>query len=615
IWRRSNLGTTDLRYFIGAPGQPGQLAKWLADKGEDAELIVYFAGHGSREQNANGKTLPYLMGVDSRPESLQQTGFPLNTLVSELQAVQSRHLKKGRVMLVLESCFSGLAGDGSELVVGRSAPAWGKPQTASKLVKNANKRFIMMAAAQENQYAVWDKQWKRSVFTDALVSGLYGEADSERFNGDGNGRVTLGELKTFVKRRVERRLRATGIQDAQVPDYVGGSDDLALVKTDEMDGVFADQVERSHSERIEADVVLASRDMEGIESYLSNCLYCFNKTKLRAVVREEKRSASLCAIEERWLENVSGRTAVARLEAYLKTAKCKRLRPVAIEQIAVMKRKQRLADLRKRREDAKNAKLARAARLKAERELKAEEARLIAEERAAEKRLKAAEREAARLAKKKKRIAALTVPPTTDTPALDADEVGDETTETAVLDDESVTASDVGNDDAAIDDPKLMARRLQKELKRVGCLYGRVDGIWGRGSTAAFTRFAKRSNADVVGDIPSEAAIEAVEAVSTRVCPARKAKPKTWAKRKATPSTKKRSKRRSKNKVVYEVIEEKPKRRTKKRTRTKTTTYKAPKKKTYRAPKKRYTAPKKTYSGGSSSPTISRQCQRYGNFC
>ncbi|MEL6422539.1 MAG: peptidoglycan-binding domain-containing protein, partial [Pseudomonadota bacterium] len=348
--------------------------------------------------------------------------------------------------------------------------------------------------------------------------------------------------------------------------------------------------------------LLAARDVDGIKKYLGDCLYCFNRDALRTVVRETQQAQSLCAIEERWLDGIGGPTAVARLEAFLKTAKCKRLRPRTIDMIAKFKRDVRRADIAARRASAKKARLAAAERLKAERALQREEAELAREERAAERRRKAAERKAAREAQREQRLAKLTPPPKTDTPASDATAFGDETSETAVLD----GAAENETGDAS---PIVLARRLQTELKRVGCLYGRVDGIWGRGSAAALTRFAKAQGTDITDSTPSEDLIFEVEAVAGTVCAARKIvkKPRVRKTRKVRATSKPKTR---KTRTV-----------TKPKTRTKTT-YRAPKKttpkKTYSKPKKTYTKPKRTYSsggGGSSSPTISRQCQRYGNFC
>ena len=64
-----------------------------------------------------------------------------------------------------------------------------------------------------------------------------------------------------------------------------------------------------------------------------------------------------------------------------------------------------------------------------------------------------------------------------------------------------------------------LAWELQSELKRVGCLRGRVDGIWGRGSRAALRRFNQASGLSL-GTEPSQQAINAVRQTGAGYCAA-----------------------------------------------------------------------------------------------
>jgi hypothetical protein len=65
----------------------------------------------------------------------------------------------------------------------------------------------------------------------------------------------------------------------------------------------------------------------------------------------------------------------------------------------------------------------------------------------------------------------------------------------------------------------LLPRTLQRELKRVGCLAGDPDGVWGEQSRTALKNFARHAKADVPGDEPSNAALDATLAKPSRVCP------------------------------------------------------------------------------------------------
>jgi hypothetical protein len=68
-------------------------------------------------------------------------------------------------------------------------------------------------------------------------------------------------------------------------------------------------------------------------------------------------------------------------------------------------------------------------------------------------------------------------------------------------------------------DADLLPRTLQRELKRVGCLSGEPDGVWGEQSRAALKNFARHAKASLPGDEPSNAALDAALAKPSRVCP------------------------------------------------------------------------------------------------
>ncbi|MEO0619077.1 MAG: caspase family protein, partial [Pseudomonadota bacterium] len=96
IFRYENASVGDLTFLFGTAGQPGRIAQLVS--GRDSELIVYFAGHGSKHlDKARGKSVPYLLGVDSRPEALPQTAYALDTVVEKLKNIQQTTLTNGRV--------------------------------------------------------------------------------------------------------------------------------------------------------------------------------------------------------------------------------------------------------------------------------------------------------------------------------------------------------------------------------------------------------------------------------------------------------------------------------------------------------------------------------------
>ncbi|SRR5581483_11479805 len=68
-------------------------------------------------------------------------------------------------------------------------------------------------------------------------------------------------------------------------------------------------------------------------------------------------------------------------------------------------------------------------------------------------------------------------------------------------------------------DPQMLARDLQTELKRLGCLSGDVDGDWGEKSKAALQNFTRHASLSVPSDAPTMAALNAASAMKERVCP------------------------------------------------------------------------------------------------
>jgi outer membrane biosynthesis protein TonB len=73
--------------------------------------------------------------------------------------------------------------------------------------------------------------------------------------------------------------------------------------------------------------------------------------------------------------------------------------------------------------------------------------------------------------------------------------------------------------------PADLATPLQQELKRIGCLTGRVDGIWGRGSRAALQRFANQAGLRL-GSEPTQQAITEASRTEAGFCQPVRAAPR-----------------------------------------------------------------------------------------
>ena len=296
-----NASLADLSRLFGSPGRPGQLGSLVKDR--EGELFVYFAGHGSREAKHNSQESEgYILGTDSYPDDLANSAYGLTQMRRQLYDLRNTFFPAGRVTLVLETCFSGRSHAG-ELVTNRSAPLHGRPVILSDN-QVADGQFVELAAAEGNQYAVWDTEYQQSMFTDALVSALYGEADDTQFGGDGDGQVTLSEVERFVKDRMSRRLEALVPGTAQRPSFVGGSGEEVLVERDRIKSIWGEITRRRRVEELQILRLVSTRDVESAERFRRTCLYCGADQRLTDFIRQEHRQRAICEADREYAKQL-----------------------------------------------------------------------------------------------------------------------------------------------------------------------------------------------------------------------------------------------------------------------------------------------------------------------
>ena len=68
-------------------------------------------------------------------------------------------------------------------------------------------------------------------------------------------------------------------------------------------------------------------------------------------------------------------------------------------------------------------------------------------------------------------------------------------------------------------EPDDLAKETQKELQRVGCDPGEIDGKWGEKGKAALSRFVKYTKVAIAADQPSVEALDIISAQRVRICP------------------------------------------------------------------------------------------------
>jgi hypothetical protein len=81
----------------------------------------------------------------------------------------------------------------------------------AKLPSSA-RRMTVVTAAQGDQFASWDEDAKHGLFTKHLLEALNGKADTEDY-GNGDGKVTLGELQTYLDEEMTYQTRRRWSRD------------------------------------------------------------------------------------------------------------------------------------------------------------------------------------------------------------------------------------------------------------------------------------------------------------------------------------------------------------------------------------------------------------------
>ena len=178
-------------------------------------VFIYFAGHGIAVPE-DGKTdfVPYLLPYD---------GDPHNPALTSLRVSELKHtigeMASGKVMLVLDCCFSGtgrsvrMPGTRAMSIVVKD-PVAAMPPAGSKVV---------MTACGPRQVSHEYKAKGYGLFTYFMLLGMRGAADV-----DADGWVSAKELFTYVKPQVAEEALKLGF--VQTPEMAGRGEDILVTR-------------------------------------------------------------------------------------------------------------------------------------------------------------------------------------------------------------------------------------------------------------------------------------------------------------------------------------------------------------------------------------------------
>ncbi|MCC6568582.1 MAG: SUMF1/EgtB/PvdO family nonheme iron enzyme [Anaerolineales bacterium] len=166
------------------------IARFFAERKRDDLLLLYFSGHGVR--NDVGQL--FLAANDTEINILEASGIPADFVTQSMNNSRSQ-----RQLLILDCCNSGAFAYGS-----KSASAVGKSMGTASAFEGSGFGRVVLTATDATQYA-WEGDkvigdTQKSVFTHFLIEGLKGEADR-----DGDGRIHVDELYDYAHEQVVSR--------------------------------------------------------------------------------------------------------------------------------------------------------------------------------------------------------------------------------------------------------------------------------------------------------------------------------------------------------------------------------------------------------------------------
>jgi Caspase domain len=193
------------------------LGTQLAARASDPRdtVVLYFAGHGMRERAA-GSLDPdglskYFLPYDASRNDLYSTALDMDEVANVL-----RRLVPERVVVLLDSCFSGAVGGRSPFdpraAEERAVISGGFLERMSRVGKGR----VVITASSPEEAAQESSTFGHGVFTFFLLEGLRGAADL-----DGDGEIDVHEAFAYVSEKVSKATQGRQNPKLKEPDSVG----------------------------------------------------------------------------------------------------------------------------------------------------------------------------------------------------------------------------------------------------------------------------------------------------------------------------------------------------------------------------------------------------------
>lgn len=180
----------------------------------DDLVLIYFAGHGEMEADRSSADTDghskYLLPHDANRADLFGSALSMEELSRILQ-----RLRAERVVLIIDSCFSGAAGGRTPYEPNVSSRGVITDEFLARIATLGKGRVILTASG-SREVARESNEHRHGVFTHFLLEGLRGAADLDR-----DGRIDVDEIYKYVSQKVSVATRGQQNPMRKSPNLTG----------------------------------------------------------------------------------------------------------------------------------------------------------------------------------------------------------------------------------------------------------------------------------------------------------------------------------------------------------------------------------------------------------
>lgn len=169
--------------------------KWLAEQTtNESTATVFFSGHGGRVTEG-GAIINYLLPHNAKPDALRDTAICSDELTDALRTIRA-----GRLVVILDACHSGGAGEAKDALAPDATFFKGNPSDDLYDTLRQGEGRVILASCKSVEVSYVLPNARNSLFTQCLLEAIDGKA---RHRGDGT--VRIFDLAEYVMEEVPSR--------------------------------------------------------------------------------------------------------------------------------------------------------------------------------------------------------------------------------------------------------------------------------------------------------------------------------------------------------------------------------------------------------------------------